>query len=59
MRAGGIALVPLLLSTLVPLSLLGAQAPRIAVVNLRFDGEHANVLQPGDTAIVAAATVAF
>lgn len=56
MRAGGIALVPLLLSTLVPLSVLGAQAPRIAVVNLRFDGEHANVLQPGDTAIVAAAT---
>jgi len=26
------------------------------VVNLRFDGEHANVLQPGDTAVVAAAT---
>jgi len=26
------------------------------VVNLRFDGEHANVLQAGDTAIVAAAT---
>jgi TolB-like protein len=25
-------------------------------VNLRFDGEHANVLQAGDTAIVAAAT---
>ena len=30
--------------------------PTVAVVNLRFDGEHANVLQPGDTAIVAAAT---
>jgi len=28
----------------------------IVVVNLRFDGEHANVLQPGDTAVVAAAT---
>ena len=30
--------------------------PAIVVVNLRFDGEHANVLQPGDTAVVAAAT---
>ena len=30
--------------------------PAVAVVNLRFDGEHANVLQAGDTAIVAAAT---
>ena len=30
--------------------------PAIAVLNLRFDGEHANVLQPGDTAIVASAT---
>jgi Protein of unknown function (DUF2380) len=30
--------------------------PTIAVINLRFDGEHANVLGPGDTAIVAAAT---
>ena len=25
-------------------------------MNLRFDGEHANVLGPGDTAVVAAAT---
>jgi len=33
-----------------------APRPAIVVVNLRFDGEHANVLQPGDTAIVAAAT---
>ena len=30
--------------------------PAIVVLNLRFDGEHANVLSPGDTAIVAAAT---
>ena len=30
--------------------------PTIAVINLRFDGEHANVLGPGDTAVVAAAT---
>ena len=30
--------------------------PTIAVMNLRFDGEHANVLGPGDTAVVAAAT---
>jgi len=28
----------------------------VAVINLRFNGEHANVLQPGDTAVVAAAT---
>jgi TolB-like protein len=34
----------------------GDPRPAVAVVNLRFDGEHANVLQPGDTAIVAAAT---
>ena len=30
--------------------------PAIAVINLRFDGQHANVLQAGDTAVVAAAT---
>ncbi len=39
---------------------LGAQTdstrPAIAVLNLRFDGEHANVLEPGDTAVVHAAT---
>ncbi|HEV2749896.1 MAG TPA: DUF2380 domain-containing protein [Gemmatimonadales bacterium] len=34
----------------------GGPRPTVAVVNLRFDGEHANVLQAGDTAIVAAAT---
>jgi hypothetical protein len=33
-----------------------ASRPAIAVINLRFDGEHANVLGPGDTAVVAAAT---
>ena len=26
------------------------------MINLRFDGQHANVLQPSDTAVVAAAT---
>src|SRR5438093_6203070 len=30
--------------------------PTIAVINLRFDRAHANVLGPGDTAVVAAAT---
>src|SRR6059058_2334924 len=34
----------------------GAARPAVAVINLRFHGEHANVLQPGDTAVVAAAT---
>jgi hypothetical protein len=34
----------------------GSPRPAIVVVNLRFDGEHANVLSPGDTAVVAAAT---
>src|SRR5256884_8167491 len=34
----------------------GARRPAIAVINLRFDGAHANVLGPGDTAVVAAAT---
>jgi len=34
----------------------GGSRPAIVVLNLRFDGEHANVLSPGDTAIVAAAT---
>jgi len=59
-RATAVALVLLLLlvDTLPPR--LGAQGagprPAIVVVNLRFDGEHANVLGPGDTAVVAAAT---
>ncbi|HYK83564.1 MAG TPA: DUF2380 domain-containing protein [Gemmatimonadales bacterium] len=30
--------------------------PAVAVLNLRFDGAHANVLERGDTAVVAAAT---
>jgi len=34
----------------------GAPRPVVAVINLRFNGGHANVLQPGDTAVVAAAT---
>src|SRR5437763_6323337 len=34
----------------------GGARPAIVVLNLRFDGEHANVLQRGDTAVVAAAT---
>ena len=58
MRAGVFAVVSMVLS--VAGSRLGAQAldsrPAIVVVNLRFDGEHANVLQASDTAVVAAAT---
>lgn len=50
--------IPLLLLTLA--GRLAAQGgdprPAVVVLNLRFDGEHANVLGPGDTAIVAAAT---
>ena len=34
----------------------GTPRPAVAVINLRFDGQHANVLQAGDTAVVAAAT---
>jgi hypothetical protein len=34
----------------------GPPRPLVAVINLRFNGQHANVLQPGDTAVVAAAT---
>src|SRR5256712_7348402 len=34
----------------------GGARPAIVVVNLRFDGEYANVLQASDTAVVAAAT---
>jgi uncharacterized protein DUF2380 len=58
--AGGLALVLMLIVLAVPPLRLGAQSdrprPTIVVLNLRFDGEHANVLQPGDTAVVAAAT---
>ena len=60
MRASGLALVLILLVVGAPPLRLAAQSdgprPAIVVVNLRFDGEHANVLQAGDTAIVAAAT---
>ena len=34
----------------------GDQRPAIAVLNLRFDGSHANVLEAGDTAVTMAAT---
>ncbi|MGH7547596.1 MAG: DUF2380 domain-containing protein [Gemmatimonadales bacterium] len=34
----------------------GRSRPALAVLNLRFDGEHANVLEPGDTAVAMAAT---
>lgn len=34
----------------------GAARPIVAVLNLRFDGAHANVLEPDDTAVVHAAT---
>jgi uncharacterized protein DUF2380 len=58
--AGGLALVLMLIVLAAPPLRLGAQSdrprPTIVVLNLRFDGEHANVLQPGDTAVVAAAT---
>src|SRR5581483_10480447 len=33
-------------------------APLVAVLALRFDGEHATVLEPGDTAVAAAAVAA-
>jgi TolB-like protein len=59
-----VRLFPVLLAVLLvcPAARIAAQSgdpsprPAIAVLNLRFDGEHANVLQPGDTAVVAAAT---
>jgi hypothetical protein len=53
-----LAAVPLIVVLLCPAarSQSGAPRPAVAVLNLRFDGEHANVLQSGDTAIVAAAT---
>src|SRR3989442_9790024 len=58
-RASPVALVWLLLLVGILPPRLGAQSagprPAIVVVNLRFDGEHANVLGPGDTAVVAGA----
>ena len=58
MRAAGVALVSMLVAVAAPRLAAqgGAARPAIVVVNLRFDGEHANVLGPGDTAVVAAAT---
>src|SRR2546425_9870681 len=46
---GGVAAVPLAAQT-------RAARPAIVVLNLRFDGEHATVLEPGDTAGARAAT---
>jgi TolB-like protein len=34
----------------------GGPRPAIVVLNLRFDGRFANMLEPGDTAVAAAAT---
>ncbi len=57
MRVRPAWLVPLLLTAAgrLPAQSAGAR-PAVMVLNLRFDGEHANVLEPGDTAVVAAAT---
>ncbi len=57
MRAyGGVA--PLLLALAGPTLTAQSGSPRrgIVVLNLRFDGRFANVLEPGDTAVAAAAT---
>ena len=50
--------IPVLLATLAGelAAQSGVPRPAVIVLNLRFDGEHANVLSPGDTAVVAAAT---
>jgi len=53
-RVAPLILLPLWYSALAGQN--GAARPAVAVINLRFNGEHANVLQPGDTAVVAAAT---
>src|SRR2546427_13170129 len=46
---GGVAAVPLAAQT-------RAARPAIVVLTLRFDGEHATVLEPGDTAVARAVT---
>ena len=58
MHAGGVALVVMLVSVTAPplVAQRGVPRPTVVVLNLRFDGEHANVLQASDTAVVAAAT---
>ena len=50
--------IPVLLATLAGglAAQSGVPRPTVIVLNLRFDGEHANVLQATDTAVVAAAT---
>src|SRR2546427_7661292 len=57
-RAAGVALVSMLVAVAAPRLAAqgGAARPAIVVVNLRFDGEHANVLGPGDTAVGGGAT---
>src|SRR5437588_12050393 len=54
MRLASLALVVFCCTTLAAQS--QSSRPALAVINLRFDGQHANVLQAGDTAVVAAAT---
>jgi|SRR5437868_10229927 len=54
MRAASLASIVFCCTTLAAQS--QSSRPAIAVINLRFDGAHANVLGPADTAIVAAAT---
>jgi Protein of unknown function (DUF2380) len=57
-RAVGGAIVLLALSG--PLGAQsGASDPALAVLDLRFDGEHATVLEAGDTAVARAATQAL
>ncbi|HEU5262857.1 MAG TPA: DUF2380 domain-containing protein [Gemmatimonadales bacterium] len=54
-----VVLVVLLLGPVLPLAsqaTAGAARPVVAVLNLRFEGRYANVLEPGDTAIVQSAT---
>jgi len=46
-------LLPLVAS---PLAAQAPARPAVAVLALRFDGEHANVLEPGDTAVAYTST---
>jgi TolB-like protein len=47
--------LPMILSGRLPAQADGAR-PAVAVLELRFDGQHATVPEPGDTAIAQAAT---
>ena len=54
-----VVLVVLLVGLVMPLAAqatAGAARPVVAVLNLRFEGRYANVLEPGDTAVVQSAT---